>query len=495
MASIRCFLPHFPSLFSGKPKASNSSRLGKALAHLHSQQLPDLAALLGPMLPDSFFASAPGGTATRVSIYTPTTVFWAFLFQILHPGMACQGVVAKIRAWLLCRPARRKAPSLGTAAFCQARCALGSELVEAAFSAVRDKLCAAASGTWLWCGHHVKVVDGSSVSMPDTPGNQQRWPQHPAQKPGCGFPTARLLGLFCLSTGAWLGHVLGKWCTHDLSLWHKLAHLLKRGDVLLGDAGFCSWALMAHLKAQGIDSVFRLHQARPKDLGIGRRVGRHESVQSWTKPPRRPKNGLWSQAVWDALPLRLDVRVLKVTIEQNGFRTQCVWIATTLTHVKTYTADHLAELYYRRWSIELFFRDVKSSLGMDVLRCKTAAMIEKEIFMHAIAYNSLRWLILHSAAEHGCELGWVSFKATVQILHQWLPQAGALADRPRLLEAWRSQLRAAIAEVQNPKRPGRREPRAVKRRPKTYQLLTKPRHQFTEIPHRENYRSKPHASP
>jgi hypothetical protein len=492
MASNSRFLPHFPSHLMGRPKPPASVRAARAHRHLQSLQLPDLAACLGSLIPDGFFAQTPGGQALRISKFPPVTVFWAFLFQTLHPGMACQGVVAKVRAWLLYRAPRPKFVALGTSAFCEARSRLSLGLIESAFGLLRDRLDAAASGTWLWCGRRVKVIDGSSVSMPDTLSNQSRWPQHPSQKPGCGFPTASVLGLFCLSTGAWLGHTLGQWCAHDLGLWHKLQGLLGRGDVLLGDTGFCSWAVMAQLKKRGIDCVFRLHQARPKDLSQGQRLGSQQSLQQWHKPSKRPSaKSPWSAQAWAALPEVISVRIVRVVIERKGYRTQEVWLATTLTDVKAYPVQKLAELYRRRWNIELFFRDLKTTLGMEVLRCKSAEMIQKEIVMHAIAYNAMRYLILESATEHGRELGRLSFKGSLQLLQQWLPRAGQVAQCPQLLAEWLSQLRAAIAGLRNLQRPGRREPRATKRRPKTYQYLTQPRSLFREIPHRHRYRKDP----
>jgi hypothetical protein len=488
MAFRTPFLPNFPHLLQGKAKPSQASVIAKGIDHLRHLSLPDLSGLLGPLFPQNFFATAPDSKPKRESIYTPTTLFWAFLFQVLNPGMACQGVVAKVRAWLITRPLNPKRPALGTSAFCEARSALSMKFVQAACDALRSKLTQQAPSVWLWCGHEVKVLDGTSVSMPDTIENQQRWPQPPAQKPGCGFPVASMLGVFCLSTGAWLGHALSKWSSHDLSLWRQVSSLLHKGDVLLGDAGLCAWTLMAELKARGVDTVFRLHQARPKDLSQGQKLGPNECLQIWRKPKHRPAKCPWSAEQWEALPEQLEVRIIKVPIVRKGFRTQCVWIATTLTDPGRYPVEQIAELYYRRWSIELFFRDIKTTMKMDILRCKTPAMVEKEICLHACAYNAIRLLILQSAMEHQSELGRISFKGALDILREWLPRAAEFADKPRKLAQWRDELLEAIASVTNPHRPERREPRAKKRRPKTHQLLTQPRHEFQEIPHRERYR-------
>ena len=354
MALLTCFLPHFPRTLQGRAKTSASSRVVNELQKLRDLALPDLVALLGSLLPADFFAKAPDAKAQRERLYPPVTLFWAFLFQVLNPAMPCQEVVGKLRAWALTRRERRGKPSLGTAAYCQARCGLSLHLLEAVFDELRGHLCRRASSAWLWCGHQVTVLDGTSFSMPDTPENQKEWPQPRTQKKGCGFPVAKMLGVFCLSTGAWLGHALSKWRCHDLGLWQSIRHLLDKGDVLVGDAGFCAYALIAELKAHGVDTVFRLHQKRPKDMRRGKKLGKDDRLQVWSKPAQRPAGSPWKKREWNKLPAKIEVRIVRVKIERRGFRTRCLWIATTCTDPVRYPAQQLAELYYRRWSIELF---------------------------------------------------------------------------------------------------------------------------------------------
>lgn len=489
MALSTCFLPNFPRTLQGRAKTSAASRVVSELQKLRDLALPDLAALLGGLLPADFFAKAPDAKAKRERLYPPVTLFWAFLFQVLNPAMPCQEVVGKVRACVLTRRDKRSKPSLGTAAYCQARKGISQRLLQAVFDELCGHLCRRAASAWLWCGRRVKVLDGTSFSMPDTKENQKKWPQPRTQKKGCGFPVAKMLGLFCLSTGAWLGHALSKWKAHDLSLWQSIRHLLEKDDVLVGDAGFCAYALMAELKERGIDTVFRLHQKRSKDMRRGKKLGKDDRLQVWSKPVKRPAGSPWKKRAWNKLPAQLEVRIVRVKIERKGFRTHCLWIATTCTDAVRYPADKLAELYYRRWSIELFYRDIKTTMHMEVMRTKSPEMVEKELLMHAIAYNALRALILESASVHQQELGRISFKGAADLLRQWLPQAAACHEQPRKLARWHEELLEAIASVLNPLRPGRQEPRAKKRRPKSYQLLTKPRHKFKEIPHRERYRA------
>ena len=358
MALTTCFLPHFPRTLHGRPSTPKATRLARELRAIQELALPDLSAALGSLLPPEFFSRAPDARPQRERLYPPVTVFWAFLCQTLNPAMPCREVVAKVRAWAVVNRRASPRPSLSTAAYCEARSALSLRLVEAAFVALRDELERRAGTVWLWCGRRVKVIDGTSFSMPDTPANQKQWPQPRTQSEGCGFPVAKMLGLFCLSTGGWLGHALSKWRSHDLSLWSSLSHLLVKGDVLLGDAGFCSYALRAELKARGVDTVFRLHQARSKDMRRGHRLGKADRLQVWTKPRSRPPHSPWQQEAWDRLPAQIHVRVLRIRIGRRGFRTRCLWIATTLTDPQRYSAEDLADLYFRRWSIELFLRKI-----------------------------------------------------------------------------------------------------------------------------------------
>ena len=187
------FLPHFPRHLQGRAKASKSARIASGLRQLRELALPDLAALLGGLLPADFFAKAPDAQAKRERIYPPITLFWAFLFQVLNPATPCQEVVGKVRAWLISKPGVLRRPALGTAAYSEARRALSIRLLQAVFEALSAHLQRRAASAWLWCGHHVKVIDGTSFSMPDTAANQARWPQPSGQKKAAVSPSRRCL--------------------------------------------------------------------------------------------------------------------------------------------------------------------------------------------------------------------------------------------------------------------------------------------------------------
>ncbi len=304
------------------------------------------------------------------------------------------------------------------------------------------------------------MLDGCGVSMPDTAQNRARWPYAGGQQPGCGFPTAQLVGLFCLATGRLVRFAVDSWKAHEIPLARRLVSWMEPGDIVLADRGFCGLGLMALLQRQGVDVVMRAHQARK--LKGSRMV--------WAKPQRRTQT--WDKELWSELPKELEVRIVRFRVSVPGFRTEEIVLVTTLLDPVAYPDAAIAELYRRRWAVELCFRDIKTTLGLDVLRCQTPALIEKEIWMQALADNLVRALMLEASWTHGVELGRLSFKGTVDTLRQWTP---LFAPAMFACKRARAELLRVIAADQLPDRPNRIEPRARKRRPKSYQLLTKPR--------------------
>jgi len=321
--------------------------------------------------------------------------------------------------------------------------------------------------------------------LPDTEKNQRAYPQPTGQKPGCGFPVLKLVGIFSLSTGALLDYVKGNQHHHELRLLWRLLDQFKPGDLAVADRGFCSYVLLALLLLRKVPSVFRLHEARPSDLRRGQRLGKCDRLLTWRKPFQRPS---WlPQSWWKKIPAQLTVRVLRFKLGRRGYRPQAVTLVTTLLDARTYTAQEIAELYVQRWKIELWFRDIKTSMGMEVLRCKSPRMVHKELEMFFIAYNLIRALMVQSAVINDVALERMSFKGTVDSVRQFslaLAQARSKRKQNQLI----AQLLEVIARDRVPDRPGRREPRAVKRRPKPFQLLNRPRHLMKEIRHRSRYR-------
>ena len=326
--------------------------------------------------------------------------------------------------------------------------------------------------------------------MPDTIANQLVWPQQRHQKAGCGFPQAAICACFCLQTGALLSHKVGNKKSHELPMLREQWDTFKPGDIFLGDKGFCSYFDLSRFKDRGVDSVITLARRIPvTEVEAVDVLGNDDLLIHWKKPVRN-KASSYSQTDWEALPETLLLRQIKVNVNQPGFRAQGFNIITTLLDAKAYTADALADLYFQRWDVELFFRDIKTTMGMDILRCKTPDMVRKEIVMHLIAYNCIRYLMIEAAQQADEQVRRISFKGSVQALRQWEPHLNQTKishqEQRRLIQL----LYESIADYIVPERPRRSEPRAVKRRPRPYQLLTAPRHEMQVAPHRGKHHAK-----
>lgn len=454
--------------------------LGRQLQQLRQRSLGYLDVLLDPFLPPGLLAQADEGPNSRDRVYSVRRTFFGFLYQVLKPDTSCREIVRQIQALFCLHDAGPVDENTG--AYCQARKRFPLDRL----SRVRAEVAAAAEKMAdRWHGLCPKVIDGTTVSAPDTAPNQRAYPQSRTQKPGCGFPLIRLVGLFSLSTGVLLDYAKGNKHQHELRLLGRLLDHFKPGDLAVADRGFCSYVLLAVLLQLGVASLFRLHQRRPADLRKGQRLGKNDRLFTWLKPPRKP---CWlPQSWWKKIPAQLTVRVLRFKLCNPGYRPASVTLVTTLLDPRQYPAQALAQLYARRWKIELWFRDIKSSMGMEVLRCKTPQMLRKELEMFFIAYNLIRCLIVQAGTCNDVALDRLSFKGTVDAVRQFslaIAQARSKKQQRRLLVG----LLEVIARDQVPERPGRSEPRAVKRRPKAYQLLNRPRHLMKEIPHRSKYR-------
>jgi hypothetical protein len=458
---------------------------GQRAQSLRAQPLPHLEKLFSPILPAGLLAQAPSGDNSRERFYPLRCTFWAFLWQALNPGAPCREAARQIQA-LFCAAGQAGPVDPEGSAYCTARKRLPLDILQRARTAAADhaeKLLP--QDQQRWRGWRPKVVDGSTLSLADTPANQRAYPQSHSQKPGCGFPLLKLTGLFSLASGALLGYAKGNKHLAELPLLFRLRKLFASGDLLLGDRGFCSYVLMALLEMMGVACLLRLHQARSHDLRGGIRLGKKDRLLVWHKPPQKPR--YLPKALWHQIPEELIVRVLRVQAHIPGFRTKTVTLVTTLSDAQDYPADELAALYLRRWRIELWWRHLKISLGMEELRCHSPAMIHKELEMYLTGYNFIRCLMAEAAALHGQPVEQLSFKGSVDAVRQYSPliaQARSGQKQRRLIQ----DLLRLLALDLVPERPGRREPRAVKRRPKPYQWLTKPRRSFREISHRNDYR-------
>jgi len=462
-------LPSFPHRF-GRPRTPLLIRLKRELAKTWERPLTELQSLFRPWVDSSELAPTPSKANSRERTFSLEVVFWGFLFQVLA-GVGCSGAVSKVQGWLV--RCGRAAPSSNTSAYCQARTRLPLRVLHKILAGVTSAVAERVRDTDPWFGHHVKVVDGTGLSAADTEQNQAEWPQSSNMKPGCGFPQLNLVGLFCLHTGTLLGWKEGNKHQHETKLWRKLWRLLGPGDLVLGDRAFGTYADIALLKARGVHGVYRLNGSRKLDWRRGRRLGHRDRLQLWSKPKRRPKG--CTVELWKCLPSQLQVRLIEKRVDVPGFRPEKIVVVTTLTDPRQYPADELIRLYRRRWAVELFLRDIKITLGMDVLNCQTPTMVRKELVMYMICYNLLRALMQQAARKEGLCIERLSFKVTAQKLHEWLP---LFMDTAQTQTERRRRLREfchALATAPVPDRSDRVEPRVRKRRPKNYRLMTRPR--------------------
>jgi len=352
------------------------------------------------------------GVTFRQRIFTPIVTVWVFLTQVLSADHSCREAVAKFIAFLTAND--QKPCSAKTSSYCEARRRLPSLLLERLARAVGHRLDASSPSQWLWKGRSVKMVDGSTVSMPDTKANQAAYPQASTQKPGLGFPIARIVALFSLSCGSILEFAMGPYKgkqTGEVSLFCRFLEYLSPGDVIIGDRVYGSYFDIAMLQQRGVDIVVRKHQLRSTDFRRGRRLGKHDHLIIWDKPGQCPD---WmEQAIYQAMPDQLLLREVKVEVREKGMRCRSLMVVSTLLDADAFTSADLAQLYRARWHVELDLRSLKSTMQMDVLRGKTPDMVGKEIWAHLLAYNLIRTVMAQSAEQYQLLPREISFKATL----------------------------------------------------------------------------------
>lgn len=394
---------------------------------------------------------------------------WAFLSQVLSEDGSCREAVSRVIAH--CGRRKQKTPSTRTGAYCKARQRLSERLFESLLACSATELEAQARPEDWWCGKRVRAVDGTGISMPDTPANQQAYPQPSSQAPGCGFPVLRLVVLVSLITGAVLAQALGPLSDSEMVLFRRLLDELGRDDLVLGDRYYGNFWAAATLQQRGIDALLRVSASRRSDFRRGQRLGKNDHLVVWRKPSVRPH--YLTEAQYDALPAQIILREIRGTLFAKGCRTRQVVLVTTLLDAKRYPREELLELYACRWQCELRLRDLKSALHMDVLRTQTPEMAHKELLAKLLAYTLIRRLMWEAGVRAGVAPLRLSFKGSVQHVRMFAPLLAVLSSTARA-ELY-ALLLATVASELLPERPGRIEPRLKKRRPKSYGWLQKPR--------------------
>lgn len=409
----------------------------------------------------------------RHSFWSPTTTILTFLLQVLDPAKTLRMAVTTLLTHLAAE-GEKHLPSADPTAYCQARKRLPGEALTRIMLMLADRMQGLVTRQTGWLGRRVWVVDGSSASMPDELELQKKFPQPSQQAPGCGFPVAQFVALFCWTTGAIIDVAIDSLKPHELTLYRTLWHHFKPGDVVIADRAYCAYVDLARLLERGVYCVFRLHQRRNADFRTGKVLGHDDRLATWQRPQWLASFGI-SREEFDRLPETLSVRLVRITNAPKGFRSQTIVVATTLIDPIETPADDIRSLYRDRWMAELNFRSLKTHLGMDILRGKSVDVVLKEIVMHLIAYNLIRLLMWHAAHRHGRDLHRLSFTGTLHRLHTALPLMLPGSGGERVAASLFEQLLRWIAADLLPDRPDRIEPRRKKRRPKQYPWLQKHR--------------------
>ena len=455
---------------------SNQGRFRQQVSFLRRQFLQDgdlpFTNVLSEDLVERALTALEGFWMER--IYSPLVTLWVFLGQVLSADHSCRAAVARLIAH---RISRGQSPcSAETGAYCQARKRLTEKFFSDIARQTGQALEANVDAQWLWKRRRVHVYDGSSASMPDTPENQAAYPQPNTQKRGLGFPLARIGVVFSLACGAVLDLGICRYAgkgQSELGMLRTLWNLFLPGDVLLADRLMCTWTEMVMLKQRGVDCVCRLTSHRTADFRRGKRLGAGDHIVKWLKPTK-PRS--IDRKTYDLLPEFLMIRETHVCVEQAGFRTRSLVVATTLLDAEEFSKDDLAQVYRARWNAELDLRSLKRTMQMDVLRCKTPELVRKEIWTHVLAYNLIRTIMAQAASKHGIEPRSISFKGAIQTLEALQPVIALQGEHDSVcrMKVYQ-QLLDAIAVHRVADRPDRFEPRLRKRRPKHYGFLRKPR--------------------
>ena len=449
-------------------------RTAEVLIHLRQCTLSQIEARFGSLFSDAALRPTPPSAPCRERPYSTRRTFWCFLWQMLNENTSCREVVRQLQAVLALHGILNLDPE--NSGYCQARVRLPVRFLE---QGLRDTAQAAerqAPATRLLQGRVLKAADGSTVLLADTPENQKKYPQQKGQKRGCGFPIMRLSVVFSLQSGAVLDVAKGNYYQHELRLFHTLQDHFQEGDILVYDRAGGNYVVAANARQRGADLISRVLNRRI-DCRYGKRLGKRDRLVVWKKSQQKP--AYLTEAEWAALPEEITVRVLKVKVSRKGCRTQELILVTTLLDPLLYPAEEIAEAYLRRWRLELGLDDLKTTLGMETLRCQSPAMVEKELLAFLIAHNLLRWVMAQAAREHQVDLYRISFTGALDAFRHFATAMAQAKTAKKRQQIWDELLRTLAADLV-PDRPGRREPRAVKRRPKPYPLLNNPRHQFRE---------------
>lgn len=470
--------PFFPGL---RPVlAPMGSRLQNTAGRLRQATLAQIETRLAPALPPDLLKRPRKGKHSRNRVFPLFRTFWGWFWQVFQANTSCREVVRQVQALFALEGGGRVDEATG--AFCQARKKIPLALLEKAFVASAQSAQKLASQSSALQGRPVKVLDGSNVRLADTPANRAAFPPSKSAPAGSGFPLLKIVVLFSLASGAILARVCGTQLAHEVRLCEALRACFLKNDVLIADRAYGIYAVVAWLQSLQADVIARVPtRSRRVDFRKARkRHGPQDALFHW----RRPKKvcAFLPLAEWLGLPELLEVRLLRVRVRQPGFCSSDVTLVSTLLDAQAYPAQEIIAAYARRWRLEMCLDDLKTTLGMEQLSCRSPQMVEKELLVFLTAHNLLRWLMAQAVQEEGAALDRISFKGTMDAFRQWSLAVAQLGRSPRhharRKRMWLLFLEILVADSV-PERPGRREPRAVKK-PQKYPHLNCPRHRFRD---------------
>lgn len=454
--------------------APMGSRTAQAIKTVRSFTLCQLEKCFAPWIPTDLFPKALEEANSRDRHYTRWRTFWCMIWQSLNPNASGREVVRQLQALFKLEGGPALAEEDG--AYCRARARLPLEQFPKGLTATAKAAHKLAPALALLRGRPIKGGDGSSLTLPDTPKNRAAYP--PIQCPkGPSFPMMRIVVLWSLVSAAVCALAQGGLAISELSLLTLLTSHLAKGDIFLGDRGFGNYALISLLQhTLGVDFV-----GRPMRKIDGRRrvkrLGKNDWLIQWTKPDTASP---WlSLEQWLGLPKVLNLRCVKGSLYRKGYRVRQVTTVTTLLDPQLYPAQEILKAYLRRWRLEMTLDDIKTSLQMDMLRCKSPEMCQKEVFTRLIAHNLIRCTMAQAASERAVPLDQISFKGSLDAVRQFAQAMAQARSKNKRQELWAELLKTLASDLL-PDRPGRREPRAIKRKKNRYPRLRGPRHQFRD---------------
>jgi len=466
------------SSIPNSPQRGSGSFQKVADAFLAGEGLPFAGILSAERIQRVF--TKHGCSFGRHGIYTSAIMVWSFLSQVLRDGKeaSCQAAVARVVSY--CQQAEISVPTSDTGDYCKARAKLSEPALHELSCEVAGELEDQADASWLWKEKfHAKLIDGFTFTMPDTNKNQAEYPQPKTQEPGCGQPIARAVAILSLATACVMDVAIGPYKgkeTGESALLRAMLQSLCEGDIAVMDRYYCSYMMIALLLGRGVQTCARKHHLRPAtDFRRGKRLGKNDHLIVWTRP-LRPK---WmDEATYAQIPEQLELREIRYHIVIPGRRTKVIDVITTLTDPQETSTEEIAELYGFRWNSELDIRSIKESLNLGHVRCKSPEMVRRELWTTLLGYNLIRTTAAGAALLHDKQPRQISFTSTCQyLLVSWMLTSCGLIDKTKV-EDYRRKLLEQIAECEVANRPGRLEPRVVKRRPKPYQWMQKPRNEL-----------------